>query len=261
MESASGLRMIDVDNIHFSIDDKKILDGISARFEPRMIHGIIGPNGSGKSTLLKNICRIWEPQSGSIVINGKDYTEIPRKELSTMVTLVPQNTTIGFPISVFDIVSMGRNPHLGRFEGLRHMDRDIIERALQQTNIFALKDRSINELSGGEGQLAIIARAIATEASLILLDEPTSELDVKHTLEIVKILNEFKEQDKTILVSIHDLNLARRFCDTISILYRGKLFYSGTPEDAFAEENIKQVFEINVREYKHNDTTFLDFYS
>jgi iron complex transport system ATP-binding protein len=253
--------MLDVNNIHFSIDGKKILDGISARFEPGRIHGIIGPNGSGKSTLLKNICRIWEPQSGSIVINGKDYSEIPRKELSTMVTLVPQNTTIGFPISVFDIVSMGRNPHLGRFEGVRKKDREIIERALQQTNISALKDRNINELSGGEGQLAIIARAIATEASLILLDEPTSELDVKHTLEIVDILYEFKEQGKTILVTIHDLNLARRFCDRISILCRGKLFYSGTPEDAFAEENIKQVFGVNVREYKHNDTTFLDFFS
>ena len=253
--------MLEVNNIHFSIDGKKILDGISARFEPGRIHGIIGPNGSGKSTLLKNICRIWKPQSGSIVINGKDYSEIPRKELSTMVTLVPQNTTIGFPISVFDIVSMGRNPHLGRFEGVRKKDREIIERALQQTNISALKDRNINELSGGEGQLAIIARAIATEASLVLLDEPTSELDVKHTLEIIDILYEFKDQGKTILVTIHDLNLARRFCDRITILCRGKLFYSGTPEDAFAEENIKQVFGVNVREYKHNDTTFLDFYS
>jgi iron complex transport system ATP-binding protein len=253
--------MLEVNNIFFSIDDKKILDDISARFDPRKIHGIIGPNGSGKSTLLKSICRIWEPQSGSIVIDGKDYTEIPRKELSTLVTLVPQNTTIGFPISVFDIVAMGRNPHLGRFEGVRQKDREIIERALQQTNIYALKERNINELSGGEGQLAIIARALATEASLILLDEPTSELDVKHTLEIVNILYEFKEQGKTILVTIHDLNLARRFCDTISILYRGKLFYSGTPEDAFAEENIRQVFEVNVKEYKHNDVTFLDFYS
>jgi iron complex transport system ATP-binding protein len=253
--------MLDVNNIHFSIDDKKILDSITARFEPCMIHGIIGPNGSGKSTLLKNICRIWEPQSGSILIHGTDYTKIPRKELSTLVTLVPQNTTIGFPISVFDIVAMGRNPHLGRFAGMRQNDRDIIERALQQTNIYELKDRNINELSGGEGQLAIIARALATEASLILLDEPTSELDVKHTLEILNILQGFKEQGKTILVTIHDLNLARKFCDTISILCQGKLVYSGTPEGAFAAENIKQVFGVNVREYKHNATTFLDFYT
>jgi iron complex transport system ATP-binding protein len=253
--------MLDINSIHFSIDDKKILDSITARFEPRMIHGIIGPNGSGKSTLLKNICRIWEPQSGSILIHGTDYTKIPRKELSTLVTLVPQNATIGFPISVFDIVAMGRNPHLGRFEGMRQNDRDIIERALQQTNIYELKDRNINELSGGEGQLAIIARALATEASLILLDEPTSELDVKHTLEILNILQGFKEQGKTILVTIHDLNLARKFCDTISILSRGRLFYSGTPENAFAAEIIKQVFDVHIREYKHNDTTFLDFYT
>jgi iron complex transport system ATP-binding protein len=155
---------------------------------------------------------------------------------------------------------MGRNPYLGRFEALGKKDREIIERALQQTNISALKDRNINELSGGEGQLAVIARAIATEASLVLLDEPTSELDVKHTLEIINILYDFKGQGKTILVSIHDLNLARKFCDTISILCRGELFYSGTPEGAFAEENIKKVFEVNVREYKLKDTTFLDFY-
>ena len=253
--------MLDINSIHFSIDDKKILDSITARFAPCMIHGIIGPNGSGKSTLLKNICRIWEPQSGSILIHGTDYTKIPRKELSTLVTLVPQNTTIGFPISVFDIVAMGRNPHLGRFAGMRQNDRDIIERAMQQTNICELKDRNINELSGGEGQLAIIARALATEASLILLDEPTSELDVKHTLEILEILQGFKKQGKTILVSIHDLNLARKFCDTISILSRGKLFYSGAPENAFAAEIIKQVFDVHIREYKHNDTTFLDFYT
>ncbi len=252
--------MLEVDTIHFSLDGKKILDGISAHFEPGMIHGIIGPNGSGKSTLLKTICRIWEPQSGSIRVNGRDIREIPRKELSTLVTLVPQNTTIGFPVSVFDIVSMGRNPHLGRFEGLRQKDRDIIDQALQQTSISSLKDRNINELSGGEGQLAIIARAIATEASLILLDEPTSELDVRHTLEIVNILFDFRKQSKTILVTIHDLNLARKFCDTISILCDGKLFYSGTPEGAFSAENIKQVFQVKVKEYKQDETVFLDFY-
>jgi iron complex transport system ATP-binding protein len=252
--------MLDVNDIHFSIDGKKILEGISARFGPSKIHGIIGPNGSGKSTLLKNICRVWEPQSGSIRINGKDYTEIPRKELSALVTLAPQYSSIGFPLSVYDIVAMGRHPHLGRFEGLGLKDREIIERALQQTNISDLQRRNINELSGGEGQLAIIARAIATEAPLILLDEPTSELDVKHTLEIVNLLYEFREQGKTMLVNIHDLNLARKLCDTISILSGGKLYFSGAPEEAFSEENIRRVFQVNVREYGHNRATFLEFY-
>jgi len=253
--------MLTIQDIHFSIEDKKILDGVSIHFEPCKIHGIIGPNGSGKSTLLKNICRIWEPQSGTILLQGKNYRSIPRKELSRLVTLVPQNTAVGFPISVFDIVSMGRNPHWGRFEGMKQKDREIIEQALQQTNIYALKDRNINELSGGEGQLAIIARALATEASLILLDEPTAELDIKHTLAIMHILFELRAQGKTILITVHDLNLARKFCDTISIIHRGKIFYSGAPAEAFSPENIKQVFDVQVREFKNASTTFLDFYA
>lgn len=252
--------MLKLNDIRFSIENKTILDGISVNFEPGKIHGIIGPNGSGKSTMLKNICRIWEPQAGTIFINTKDYRSIPRKELSKIVTLVPQQTNVSFPIPVYDIVAMGRNPHLGRFEGLKKTDQEIIDRALKQTNIYELKDRNINELSGGESQLSIIARAFATEAALILLDEPTSELDIKHTLAIISILYTLKEQGKTILVTMHDLNLARKFCDTISIIHRGKMFFTGSPEQAFSEDNIRQVFEVNVREVKKNSTVFLDFY-
>ena len=253
--------MLSIQDIHFSIEDKKILDGVSVHFEPCKIHGIIGPNGSGKSTLLKNVCRIWEPQSGTILIEGKNYRTIPRKELSRLVTLVPQNTAVSFPISVFDIVSMGRNPHLGRFDGVQQKDRVIIERALQQTAMYALRDRFINELSGGEAQLAIIARALATEASLILLDEPTAELDIKHTLAIMNILFELRAQCKTTLVTMHDLNLARKCCDTISIIHRGRIFFTGSPQDAFSPENIKRVFDVQVREYKNDSASFLDFYA
>ena len=252
--------MLKLNDVHFAIENKTILDGISANFEPGKIHGIIGPNGSGKSTMLKNISRIWEPQTGTILINNKDYRSISRKELSKIVTLVSQHTNVGFPIPVYDIVAMGRNPHLGRFEALKKTDQEIIDRALKQTNIYELKDRNINELSGGESQLSIIARTFATEAALILLDEPTSELDIKHTLAIISILYTLKEQGKTILVTMHDLNLARKFCDTISIIHRGKMFFTGSPEQAFSEENIRRVFEVNVREVKKNSFDFLDFY-
>ena len=253
--------MLRLNNIHFLIENKTILDGISANFAPCKIHGIIGPNGSGKSTMLKNICRIWEPQAGTIFINDKDYRSISRKELSKIVTLVPQHTNVSFPIPVYDIVAMGRNPHLGRFESLKKTDLKIIDLALKQTTIYELKDRNINELSGGESQLSIIARAFATEAALILLDEPTSELDIKHTLAIITILYTLKEQGKTILVTMHDLNLARKFCDTISILHRGKIFFSGSPEEAFSAEIIRQVFEVNVREVRKDSTVFLEFYA
>jgi len=253
--------MLKLNDIHFAIEDKTILGGISANFDAGKIHGIIGPNGSGKSTMLKNICRIWEPQTGTILINNKDYRSIPRKELSKIVTMVPQHTNVSFPIPVYDIVAMGRNPHLGRFESLKKTDLEIIDRALKQTNIYELKDRYINELSGGESQLSIIARAFVTEAALILLDEPTAELDIKHTLAIIAILYTLKEQRKTILVNMHDLNLARKFCDTISIIHRGKMFFTGSPEQAFSEDNIRQVFEVNVKEVKKNSTVFLDFYA
>jgi iron complex transport system ATP-binding protein len=224
------------------------------------VHGIIGPNGAGKSTLLKNMCRIWEPQAGTVFIHDKDYRTISRKALSTIVTMVPQNAAIGFPISVYDIVSMGRHPHLGRFQSLTHKDRDIIEKALRITSTYDLKDRNINELSGGEGQLAVIARALATEASLILFDEPTSDLDIKHTLTIMELLRDLKEKGKTILVNIHDLNLALRYCDTISIIHKGEMFFTGTPSEAFSEENIQKVFGVHMAEVKSESRNLLYFY-
>lgn len=252
--------MLHVDNLHFSFAEKKILQGITVQFEAGKIHGIIGPNGSGKSTLLKNICRIWEPQAGTIRINGKDHRLISRKQLSTIVTLVPQNTSIGFPISVYEIVAMGRHPHLGRFQTLSTKDRALIDHALKTTYIYDLRDRNINELSGGESQLAIIARALVTEASLILLDEPTSDLDIKHTLTIMTLLEDLKRHDKTILVSIHDLNIANRYCDTISILQQGRIFFTGLPEEAFSARNIREVFDVDMAEVKDDSRSFLYFF-
>jgi iron complex transport system ATP-binding protein len=252
--------MLRVNDIHFSIGEKRILNNISAEFEAGKVHGIIGPNGAGKSTLLKNMCRIWEPQAGTVFIHDKDYRTISRKALSTIVTMVPQNAAIGFPISVYDIVSMGRHPHLGRFQSLTHKDRDIIEKALRITFTYDLKDRNINELSGGEGQLAVIARALATEASLILFDEPTSDLDIKHALTIMELLRDLKQKGKTILVNIHDLNLALRYCDTISIIHKGEMFFTGTPSEAFSEENIQKVFGVRMAEVKSESRNLLYFY-
>ena len=251
--------MLTLEGLRYSIDDKEILKGISACFEPFQIHGIVGPNGSGKSTLLKNICRIWEPRDGRILINGRDTRAFSRRELSRTVTLVPQNTNVGFPVSVYEIVSMGRNPHLGRFQPLKKKDRDIIDWALKETHSEGLKDRIINELSGGECQLAVVARALATEAPMILLDEPTSDLDIKHALAIMDLLVDLKGKGKTIVVSVHDLNLARRYCDTLTIVYEGRLFYTGSPDEALSRENIKQVFDVDMTEIRDDGNSFLYF--
>lgn len=252
--------MLRLDGVRYSIDDKQILTGISGRFEEGRIHGIVGPNGSGKSTLLKNICRIWVPEEGRVLIREKDIRDFSRRELSRTVTLVPQNTSVGFPVSVYELVTMGRNPHLGRFQPLRKRDREIIDWALQETHSLGLKDRIVNELSGGECQLATIARALATEAPLILLDEPTSDLDIKHALTILNLLADLKAKDKTFVVTLHDLNLARRYCDTLSILHRGGVFFSGPPDKALSRENIKQVFDVDTTEIRSDSKSFLYFH-
>ena len=254
------MQMLKLDSVRYSIENKEILAGISGRFEAGRIHGIVGPNGSGKSTLLKNICRIWVPQGGRVLINNREIRDFSRRELSRTVTLVPQNTNVGFPVSVYDIVTMGRNPHLGRFQPLGRKDREIIGWALRQTQCEGLKDRIVNELSGGECQLTIIARALATEAPLILLDEPTSDLDIRHALTIMNLLVDLKRKGKTFLVSVHDLNLARRYCDTLTILCQGQVFFSGPPEAALSRENIKQVFDVEATEIRSDSKSFLYFH-
>ncbi len=252
--------MLSLEDIRFSIADKEILRGISVDFAARGIHGIVGPNGSGKSSLLKNICRVWRPDSGTVTIKGRDCRSLSRRELSRTVTLVPQNTSVEFPVPVLEMVSMGRNPHLGRFRPMRKRDREIVAQALAETGTGELTGRSVTELSGGECQLVVIARALATEASLILLDEPTSDLDINHSMTIMELLASLKEKGKTILVSMHDINLARRYCDTVTIIQEGRLFFTGSPEEAFSQENIKQVFDVDVQEIRADSQSFLHFY-
>ena len=259
MDTGTAHAMLELNDIRFSITDQEILKGITAGFAPRRIHGIVGPNGSGKSSLLKNICRVWRPDSGTVRIHGRDARTFSRRELSRTVTLVPQDTSVEFPVTVLEMVSMGRNPHLGRFRSMRREDREIVARAVAQTGTRDLEDRSVTELSGGERQLVVIARALATEASLILLDEPTSDLDIHHSLTIMELLVSLKEQGKTMLVCMHDINLARRYCDTVTILLEGALFFTGQPQEAFSRENIRQVFRVDVQEIRSEARSFLYF--
>ncbi len=240
--------ILQVEHLHFAIGPQPILRDVCASFAAGGIHGIIGPNGSGKSTLLKNICRIWQPRSGQVLIEGADYRRMSRKSLSRMVTLVQQEARIEFSIHVADFVAMGRHPHLKRLQWLRQRDFDIIEESLEMTGTLEFRDRMVNELSGGESQLVSIARALATEAPIILLDEPTSALDIRHKLDIMELLAALKGNGKTVLMCIHDLDLARRFCDTITMLQNGRVYFHGSTGEAFAAERIKEVFDVDVDE-------------
>jgi iron complex transport system ATP-binding protein len=240
--------VVQIEYLGFSMGGRKILQGLSCAFESGRIHGIIGPNGSGKSTFLRNVCRIWEPEEGHVWIRGRDHRNISRKALSKLVTLVPQNTQVDFSIQVTDFVAMGRHPHLKRLQWLSGNDRRIVRDALERTGARSLGGRMINELSGGEAQLVGIARALATEAPILLLDEPTSALDIGHKLEIMDLLMHLRAEGKTVLVSVHDLDLARRYCDTITMLQEGAVFFSGSTIDGFSPDRIKEVFDVYVEE-------------
>jgi len=257
MTSPSPVR---IENLGFSIGSQKILKDISCEFETGRIHGIIGPNGAGKSTLLRNICRIWEPKEGKILIDDLDHRGIDRRSLSKKVTLVPQETRVEFSIRVSDFVAMGRHAHLKRLQWLGRTDEAIIDNALTITQTTEFRERLINELSGGECQLVSIARALATEAPIILLDEPTSALDIRHKLEIMKLLTSLRNDGKTILMNMHDLDLARRFSDTITMLRSGRIFYHGSVCHAFSKENIQEVFDVHVEEGHTSQGVSLLFY-
>ncbi|MCK5539409.1 MAG: ABC transporter ATP-binding protein [Deltaproteobacteria bacterium] len=249
--------MLEIKHLFFSFTGRPILRDISASYGAARIHGLVGPNGSGKTTLLKNICRIYRPQGGQVKLLDHDCKTMARCHLSTLVSLVPQNPKVNFPISVYDLVLMGRYPHLKRFQALSNHDLEVVERALQATNTAHLRERSLTELSGGEAQLVLIARALATEASLILLDEPTASLDIGNSLAIMELLLELKNQGKTILASVHDLNQARRFCDTITILEDGEIYFYGPSEKAFTATALEEVFRVSLA--KTDD--FLEFHS
>jgi len=253
--------IVQIRNLCYSIGDKKILDNISADFASGQIHGVVGPNGAGKSTLMRTICRIWQADSGSVKIQGCDQQQISRRKLSQLVTLVPQESRIDFSIRVFDFVSMGRHPHLRRLQWLQNHDIEIINEALRVTDTEHFRDRYINQLSGGESQLVSIARALVTEAPIILLDEPTSALDIQHKLQIMELLGVLKKQGKTILMNIHDLDLARRHCDTLTMLRQGQLYYQGCAEEAFRSEHIREVFNVEIEESTTEHGISLLFYA
>ncbi len=248
IRSAQSIPLLQIDNLHFAIDRQPILRNISTCYSAGAIHGLIGPNGSGKSSLLKTLCRIWHPRSGQVLIDGRDYRHLSRKALSRRVTLVQQDTQVDFAIRVADFVALGRYPHLRRLQGPGRRDLTVIDEALNQTGTAPLRKRWINELSGGESQLVHLARALATEAPLILLDEPTSALDIRHKLDIMELLTYLRENGKTILLSIHDLDMARRYCDSVTILRHGEIFFHGSASCAFDRQRIREVFDVEVEE-------------
>ena len=239
--------MLKIKDLNFSYNQIKVLDKINFGLEQKDFMGIIGPNGSGKSTLLRNINNILKPDSGAIYLDNNLLNKINTKELAKKMAVVPQETIINFNFTVYDLIMMGRHPYQDRWGRVKEKDKNIIEEVMQLTDTSKFRTKNINELSGGEKQRVIIARALAQKPDILLLDEPTSSLDINYQGEIFDLLSHLNQRlDLTILTVSHDLNLTSQYCDDIILLNQGEIFAAGSPEEVLTETNINRVYQTEV---------------
>jgi iron complex transport system ATP-binding protein len=218
------------------------VEDLTTVIRPGICTAILGPNGSGKSTLLKILLGVLTPTRGTISLANRPLDGWSRLDLARTIGVVPQDEDISFPISVRDLVAMGRYPHLGPFRGERQIDRAAIEAAMARCDMFGLRDRSITALSGGERQRARLARALAQEPTVLVLDEPTRALDVRHEMEILELLRSLTSEGVTVLLVTHNLNLASRYADDLLLMDRGRIVASGSPAEVLRQEHLEQVY-------------------
>ena len=240
--------MIDLQGIEIRYGARIVLDSISFSSKKGEFLGIIGPNGSGKTTLLKAISKVVEPSAGVISLEGRSISDLGPREISRAIGVVPQAMGSGFDFSVRDVVMMGRFPHTGRFGSEKTDDYEICRKAMDITGVTELADRSVRAISGGELQRVIIARALAQQPRLLLLDEPTSHLDLGHQIDILQTIRRMSREIAVIGV-FHDLNYASHYCDRLVLLHDHRILVMGTPEEVLTPENIRIAFgiEVNVR--------------
>lgn len=230
-----------IHNLSYHFNKRPLIRKISLTFEPGILYGILGPNGSGKTTLLKTIAGIWPPSSGQLSWQGEDLLQFSRLKLSQTISLVPQNPTIHFDFDVETMVSMGRYPY-----GCRTGEsQKKVKETLQLVNATHLYQNLISNLSGGERQRIYIARALATEAPVLLLDEPTSHLDLRHQIEIWILLRRLVQNGKIVIVAMHDLLAAQRYCDHVVILNGGQCYAKGSYTEVITPSLLQSVFGVD----------------
>ncbi len=237
---------LNINGVECRYGSTKIISDVNLEVKPGDFVGILGPNGSGKTTLLKSISRVLKPHVGAILIDKDDIYSQKPVEVAKKMAVVPQDSSVGFNFSVMDVVLMGRNPHMGRFQMETPKDVEIAKSALKQVNAYHLVNRQINELSGGERQRVIIARALAQEPQILLLDEPISHLDIVNQLELMDLVKSLCDKKQlAVLAVIHDLNMAARYCTSVLMLKDGQVFSFGDVDQVLTSQNIRSVFDVD----------------
>ncbi len=236
---------ISAKDLAVSYGKKTILSDLSIDFPTGKITSIIGANGCGKSTLLKSLSRIIPVDKGTVYLDGKDIQQLPTKEIARQLALLPQVQESLDGIRVYDLVSYGRFPHQNAFGRLTNLDREKIEWALEETRTLEFAELPVQSLSGGQRQRVWIAMALAQDTDTIFLDEPTTYLDMHHQLEVLELLKKLNQENgKTIVMVLHDINLAARFSDYLIAMKDGKMIQNGNVEEVITVEHLRQIFDI-----------------
>ncbi|WP_371366776.1 Petrobactin import ATP-binding protein YclP [Sporomusa rhizae] len=235
---------IAVQNVCFSYNSHPILQDVSLDVQQGQVVSIVGPNGAGKSTLLKCMVRLLKPQTGTVHLDGKDIAGKNSRELAKAMGYVPQNTRDVFSFTVLETVLMGRKPHVAWEVG--DEDFRVVTQVMNFLGIENLAERPLDQLSGGQKQKVFVARALAQQPAIFLFDEPTSNLDVRHQLEVFATIKQLAETEgRTVIVVVHDLNLAARFSDTLVMLKQGSIYAVGKPNEIITADNIQEVYNVS----------------
>ncbi len=239
------------DKLNLGYNGASVVKNMSVEIPRGKIVGIIGPNGSGKSTLLRALAGLHKPFSGTSYLREKDIRSFTAQQRARMIGWVPQRQTYIWPLTVQDTVNLGRAPHRGWFLPLSSKDHQVVDQMLNMTELSTLKYRRIDRLSGGEFQRAMIARALVQEPEILLLDEPTANLDIHHQIQVFDMIQTLVNQGElTAVVAIHDLSLAARYCEQFILLHHGECYSKGGPQDVLTSENILEVFGVEARLYR-----------
>jgi len=223
---------------------REILCDVSLEIGPGEVMGLLGPNGAGKTTLLRVASRVLAADAGRVLLNGREIGQLSRRELARRLAVVPQETSVAFPFSAGELVLMGRAPHLGLLGFESRADVERAREAMARVGIEELAERSVLELSGGERQLVLVARSLAQDPEVLLLDEPTAHLDLRHRLGVLARVREFAARGRSALVVSHDLGLAARHCDRVALLQAGRVAALGTPDEVLTPQALREVFRV-----------------
>ena len=240
--------LLEARGLTFRYRSRTILDGVDFAIRAGEVHGIIGPNGTGKSTLLKTLAGLIRPESGSISLQGSDLHSLSAKQRARGLAFLPQHTYVDADLDVRTVVTLGRYAHQSRLDRFRAgptmQDSSAVDDALERVGIAHLAQRTIVSLSGGQKQLVFVAKQLAQQSRVLLLDEPVSALDLGYQLEVLQLLRELAREGQGIAVVLHDLNLAARFCDRLTALHQGVVKQTGPPEEVLTEQVVNELYGI-----------------